>query len=397
MLGLRAQDSVTVCDGGDECCDNVTCGLKEGDCDSHEDCVGHLRCGNDNCDGPGFDSTDDCCYEDPLFPPPPPKVFSKEDLEKCEIAEDLEKKIAQAAVAQGCDLPKGRPETLSLNECAQVSCSADLMGKSFTCNNQNKERTCKGLLSLHDAMVMKTATQCSTLNATQVLRTTTSTCISANWCAYGHDCKSRVGTSGTEDCSGSGKCGWCYYDSDKSAWGCATSGTSNCIPKVTSITESDITSDLSSIPACLVHGNSFSSSAMVRRHAGNSIFICKSSTKLIITYDTVNSDATPVILAAWLLKAKDTISDHANKVILTDCPGSGTTCASTCFSNYPASLSTTGCSSHMKACEAAYNSLNAQTCTVQTGKSNCLNDYVFATSGATNIWLGVSSTSSSGK
>ena len=24
---------------------------------------GHLRCGNDNCDGPGFDSTDDCCWE----------------------------------------------------------------------------------------------------------------------------------------------------------------------------------------------------------------------------------------------------------------------------------------------------------------------------------------------
>ena len=30
------------------------------------------------------------------------------DLEKCELVLGLEKKIAQAADAQGCDLPKGR-------------------------------------------------------------------------------------------------------------------------------------------------------------------------------------------------------------------------------------------------------------------------------------------------
>merc|ERR1712007_200366 len=98
------------------------------------------------------------------------------------------------------------------------------------------------------------------LNATQVLRTTTSTCIDANWCAYGNDCKASSRMGGTEDCSGPGKCGWCYFDEVGRRWGCATSRTSACIPKVTSITESDITSDLTStsIPTCLVHGNSFS-------------------------------------------------------------------------------------------------------------------------------------------
>ena len=35
---------------------------------------GHLRCGNDNCVGDGFDSTDDCCYEGKGCLPPPKRM-----------------------------------------------------------------------------------------------------------------------------------------------------------------------------------------------------------------------------------------------------------------------------------------------------------------------------------
>jgi len=50
------------CDGGDSCCSGGRqCSLGEGDCDSDRDCGLGLVCGTDNCRGPGFDSTDDCC------------------------------------------------------------------------------------------------------------------------------------------------------------------------------------------------------------------------------------------------------------------------------------------------------------------------------------------------
>ena len=51
-----------VCDGEDSCCtESNQCGVNEGDCDSDVDCKGDLVCGIDNCNGPNFDSTDDCC------------------------------------------------------------------------------------------------------------------------------------------------------------------------------------------------------------------------------------------------------------------------------------------------------------------------------------------------
>ena len=51
-----------MCTGGDSCCtpDSV-CGVGEGDCDSNNDCSEGLVCGKDNCQGVGFDATDDCC------------------------------------------------------------------------------------------------------------------------------------------------------------------------------------------------------------------------------------------------------------------------------------------------------------------------------------------------
>jgi len=50
------------CEGGDSCCTALNmCREGEGDCDQDSDCAPGLRCGRDNCQGPGFDSTDDCC------------------------------------------------------------------------------------------------------------------------------------------------------------------------------------------------------------------------------------------------------------------------------------------------------------------------------------------------
>ena len=44
------------------CTPNKTCGLNEGDCDSHDDCQGGLFCGSDNCPTSlGFDPDTDCC------------------------------------------------------------------------------------------------------------------------------------------------------------------------------------------------------------------------------------------------------------------------------------------------------------------------------------------------
>ena len=50
------------CDGGDSCCTfQNQCDIGKGDCDTDLQCMGELVCGTDNCNGPSFDSTDDCC------------------------------------------------------------------------------------------------------------------------------------------------------------------------------------------------------------------------------------------------------------------------------------------------------------------------------------------------
>ena len=52
------------CYGDDSCCQPYNqCSIGQGDCDTDEDCKGNLVCGNNNCDGKGFDNTDDCCIE----------------------------------------------------------------------------------------------------------------------------------------------------------------------------------------------------------------------------------------------------------------------------------------------------------------------------------------------
>ena len=54
------------CNGGDDCCSKrvfgeLKCGKGEGDCKSDDDCQPGLFCGQDNCQGSGFDKSDDCC------------------------------------------------------------------------------------------------------------------------------------------------------------------------------------------------------------------------------------------------------------------------------------------------------------------------------------------------
>ena len=60
-------ETETGCDGGDTCCSSTSykCDIGEGDCDSDSDCLPWLKCGKDNCFGPGFDDTDDCCMSLP--------------------------------------------------------------------------------------------------------------------------------------------------------------------------------------------------------------------------------------------------------------------------------------------------------------------------------------------
>ena len=63
---LRSENAKKSCNGRDDCCTaEAPCRRGEGDCDpdnDHEQCLGNLKCGVDNCEkGPPFDGTDDCC------------------------------------------------------------------------------------------------------------------------------------------------------------------------------------------------------------------------------------------------------------------------------------------------------------------------------------------------
>ena len=51
---------------GSECCSQGIIGYcheGEGDCDTHEECMGNLMCGDNNCVGPTFSSHHDCCRQ----------------------------------------------------------------------------------------------------------------------------------------------------------------------------------------------------------------------------------------------------------------------------------------------------------------------------------------------
>jgi len=99
LYGLQAQQEL--CTGGDSCCDGRVCGIGEGDCDRDSQCAGNLKCGTDNCVGKGFDSTDDCCYEDPDVPDPTTEPVGKEILH-CEAILDAADFMYHTTVFQKC-------------------------------------------------------------------------------------------------------------------------------------------------------------------------------------------------------------------------------------------------------------------------------------------------------
>jgi len=88
------------CSGGDSCCDSRIggCLAGEGDCDMDSHCAGDLVCGVDNCNGIGFDSTDDCCKT---------KIVPTGDDDitvtlSCNKMKNVHHEIIRAQLAYGC-------------------------------------------------------------------------------------------------------------------------------------------------------------------------------------------------------------------------------------------------------------------------------------------------------
>ena len=127
----------TRCTGGDSCCsESEPCKEGEGDCDSNLDCENHLLCGSNNCDqkNPGFDRTDDCCY-DPT--PTTPAIATGSD-----VTGTLHPNSTTTASPR-CD---GGDSCCSLSnlcnegegDCDSHSdCEGDLLCGSNNCNQQN--------------------------------------------------------------------------------------------------------------------------------------------------------------------------------------------------------------------------------------------------------------------
>ena len=117
----------------------------EGDCDNDDHCSGSLKCGKDNCVGPNFDRTDDCCY-DPVptttttttttTKPPTPLSID------CKAMGDAEKIIRNTRIAYGCDLGN---INISLNTCLQISCLEDIQKKSSACARGDDKMNCDSL------------------------------------------------------------------------------------------------------------------------------------------------------------------------------------------------------------------------------------------------------------
>jgi len=89
------------CYGDDSCCDSRPdgCPEGEGDCDMDSHCAGELVCGEDNCNGSGFDSTDDCC-KNATKP-----IVDGSDITvtiSCNQMKRAHNEIIRAQVAHGC-------------------------------------------------------------------------------------------------------------------------------------------------------------------------------------------------------------------------------------------------------------------------------------------------------
>ena len=64
VLTISRETDSHKCNGGDSCCSWINiCDNGEGDCDLDSQCRGRLKCGDNNCAGLTFDTTDDCCWD----------------------------------------------------------------------------------------------------------------------------------------------------------------------------------------------------------------------------------------------------------------------------------------------------------------------------------------------
>jgi len=134
LYGLPAQGQA-LCQGGDSCCDNKVggCGVNEGDCDNNDQCSGNLQCGNNNCIGEGFDSTDDCCYgSDPVPAPtgPPVSIPAPGNTTiqvTCDQIKNMHLALAYARIARHC------PERPASGD--QTECDRRLLLDLTTCSN----------------------------------------------------------------------------------------------------------------------------------------------------------------------------------------------------------------------------------------------------------------------
>jgi len=129
VFSVMGQDFSEPCYGGDSCCDSRPggCPEGEGDCDMDSHCAGELVCGEDNCNGSGFDSTDDCCEKPTKNPIEPadgsdiPITLSCNQMKKAHI------EIIRAQVAYGCS---------SCSETGEpAKCDREVLKKFLNCSN----------------------------------------------------------------------------------------------------------------------------------------------------------------------------------------------------------------------------------------------------------------------
>merc|ERR550519_915456 len=103
---------------GSFCCfPNSPCGLGKGDCNTNNDCEGSLECGENNCEGDFFTEEDDCCF-DP----------------GCIIDDETDYSYH--------DIPNGRRQTESQQECADFAASTQGKGQGLFWTWNKSSKTC---------------------------------------------------------------------------------------------------------------------------------------------------------------------------------------------------------------------------------------------------------------
>jgi len=173
VFPVMGQDYSEPCYGGDSCCDSRPdgCPEGEGDCDMDSHCAGELVCGEDNCNGSGFDSTDDCCMNVTKNPIKPDGsdiqiTISCNQMKKAHI------EIIRAQVAYGCSScsETGEPSDCDrtvlrdLLTCPKDDslCLVNSIANTASCNaTEDKPDTiCNALHQLHSYVLYTRQTFC---------------------------------------------------------------------------------------------------------------------------------------------------------------------------------------------------------------------------------------------